>query len=112
MPEVEAVVICLPPALHAEYAIAAFQAGKHVYLEKPIATNLLDARAVVEAWRKAGTVGMMGFNYCFNGLYQSAKQYVRSGPLGDLVPSERCFHHQHTSFLSGSKLVKTGAAHY
>lgn len=78
MPEVEAVVICLPPALHADAAIASFEAGKHLYLENPIATSLADAREVVGAWRKAGTVGMIGFNYRFNLLYQSAKQFIQS----------------------------------
>ncbi len=91
MRDLQAVVICLPPALHAETAIASFHAGKHVYLEKPIATNLADAHAIVEAWRKAGTVGMMGFNYRFNEFYQSAKQYILSGRLGNLVAVRTVF---------------------
>lgn len=91
MPEVEAVVICLPPALHAGAAIASFQARKHLYLEKPIATSLADARAVVQAWRQAGTVGMTGFNYRFNVLYQSAKQFIQTGGLGDLVAVRTVF---------------------
>jgi myo-inositol 2-dehydrogenase/D-chiro-inositol 1-dehydrogenase len=91
VPEVEAVVVCLPPALHAEAAIASFQAGKHLYLEKPIATNLSDARAVLQAWRQAGTVGMAGFNYRFNLLYHSAKQVIQSGGLGDLVAVRTVF---------------------
>ncbi len=85
MTDIKAVVICLPPALHAEAAIAAFEAGKHVYLEKPIATNLIDARAVVETCRSSDLVGIMGYNYRFHTLYQAAKQYIQSGQLGDLV---------------------------
>jgi myo-inositol 2-dehydrogenase / D-chiro-inositol 1-dehydrogenase len=84
-PEVEAVVICLPPALHAEAAIAALQHGKHVYLEKPLATTLTDGQAVLEAWAAAGTVGMIGFNYRFNPLYEAARRHVRAGRLGALV---------------------------
>jgi predicted dehydrogenase len=87
----EAVVVCLPNALHAEAACAAFARGMHVYLEKPVATNLADARAVADAWRRAGTVGMIGFNYRFNKLYAAARRHVRSGRLGELVAARTVF---------------------
>ena len=58
---IDAVVICLPTGMHAESAVAAFGAGKHVYLEKPIATNRADAEAVMDAWRASGRVGQIGF---------------------------------------------------
>jgi len=91
MPEVDAVVICLPNALHAEAAVAALQRGKHVYLEKPLATNLEDARKVLSAWRNTSVVGMIGFNYRFNALYQAAKQQMQSGTLGELVSVRSVF---------------------
>jgi predicted dehydrogenase len=84
-PELDAVVICLPPALHAQAAIAAFEKGKHVYLEKPLATNLDDARHVLAAWKKAKAVGMIGFNYRFNPLFQKLREHVESQKLGQLV---------------------------
>lgn len=84
-PEVEAVVICLPNALHAEAAVAALERGKHVYLEKPLALSLDEGRSVLAAWRRAGVVGMIGFNLRFQPLFQAAKQHVQSGRLGDLV---------------------------
>lgn len=90
-PDVEAVIICLPNALHAETAIAALNAGKHVYLEKPLATNLDDGRRVLTAWRRSGLTGMIGFNYRFNPLYQAAKQYVQSNRLGELVSVRSVF---------------------
>jgi len=83
--EIEAVVICLPNALHAEVAIAALQHGKHVYLEKPLATNLDDGRRVLSAWRRAGVVGMIGFNLRLHALFQEAQQCLRSGRLSPLV---------------------------
>ena len=80
--DVEAVVICLPNALHAIASIAALERGKHVYLEKPLATSSDEALAVIKAWQRAGVVGMMGFNYRFNKLYASVRDCVRSGVLG------------------------------
>ncbi len=89
--DVEALVICLPNALHAPAAEAALKRGKHVYLEKPIATNLKEGQSLLEVWRNAGTVGMAGFNYRFNPLYQAAKQYIQSGKLGELVSVRSVF---------------------
>lgn len=89
--DAEAVVVCLPPALHAEAAVQAFEAGRHVYLEKPIATTLDEARAVVEAGRKAGTVGMMGFNYRFGPLHLEAREQLRAGRAGQLVGARTVF---------------------
>lgn len=91
LPEVDAVVVCLPNALHAEAALAALQQGKHVYLEKPLATDLDDARRVLSVWRSAGVVGMIGFNYRFNALYRAAKQYIQTGELGELVSVRSVF---------------------
>lgn len=89
--ELDGVVVCLPPALHAEAAIAAFRAGRHVYLEKPIATSLEEATAVLEAWRSAGTVGMIGFNYRFHPAYRAAREILRSGRIGEPVAVRTVF---------------------
>lgn len=91
MPEVEAVVICLPNALHVEAAVAAFEQGKHVYLEKPLATNLPEAQSVLTAWRRAGAVGMIGFNFRFNPLYQALKQRLQSNRIGELISARSVF---------------------
>ena len=90
-PQVEAVLICLPNALHAEAAVAAFDQGKHVYLEKPLATNLDEAHRVLMAWRRAGKVGMIGFNLRFNPLYQALQRHLQSGRLGPLVSARSVF---------------------
>jgi myo-inositol 2-dehydrogenase/D-chiro-inositol 1-dehydrogenase len=91
LPALDAVVICLPSALHAEAAVAAFWNGKHVYLEKPLATDLGEARAVLSAWQQAGVAGMIGFNYRFNPLYQAARRQILSGRLGELVTVRSVF---------------------
>ena len=89
--EVEAVVICLPNALHGKAAITALQRGKHVYLEKPLAISLSEAQSVLAAWRQSRRVGMMGFNYRFNALYQGVRQQIHSGRIGELVGARSVF---------------------
>ena len=91
MPAVEAVVICVPTALHAEVTLAALQHRKQIYLEKPLATDLDEARRVVTAWRAAGVIGMIGFNYRFSPLYQSVRELVQRGTLGTLVGMRSVF---------------------
>jgi myo-inositol 2-dehydrogenase/D-chiro-inositol 1-dehydrogenase len=82
MPDVDAVVIALPPALHAPAAIAALERGKHVYVEKPLATNVADGRRVLDAWEGTGLVATMGFNYRRNPLVQRARDALVAGVVG------------------------------
>ncbi|MCK5440140.1 MAG: Gfo/Idh/MocA family oxidoreductase [Gemmatimonadetes bacterium] len=85
MPKVEAVVVCVPSGLHAEVAVAALDRGKHVYLEKPLATTWDEARSVLSALERSGTVGMIGFNYRFNRAYLELKRCLQSGEYGEWV---------------------------
>jgi predicted dehydrogenase len=82
---VDAVVICLPPHLHAPSAIAAFDAGLHVYLEKPLAPSTAEAVPVIEAWRRAGTVGMLGFNFRFHPQARQIRERLRRGDIGEVL---------------------------
>jgi myo-inositol 2-dehydrogenase/D-chiro-inositol 1-dehydrogenase len=85
MPDVEAVVVCAPSGLHAEVAMAALDRGKHVYLEKPLATTRDEARSVLSALERAGTIGMIGFNCRFNRAYLELKRCLQSGKYGEWV---------------------------
>ncbi|HEY7473121.1 MAG TPA: Gfo/Idh/MocA family oxidoreductase [Gemmatimonadota bacterium] len=90
-PDVDAVVIALPTGLHAASAVAAFEAGKHVFLEKPLATRLDDGRAVLAAWRASGRTGMIGFNYRFNRLHVELKRFLEARRLGRPVAVRSIF---------------------
>ncbi len=79
---VEAVVVCLPTAAHAGAAVAALEAGRHVYVEKPMATTTADARAVIAAWRAAGRVAAVGHNYRFAPAYQELRRALDAGRIG------------------------------
>lgn len=81
----DAVVVCTPTPLLAATAVAAFDAGRHVYVEKPLATSEHDALALHAAWRRAGRVGIVGFNYRQHPLLQQARRLLREGVIGDLV---------------------------
>jgi len=91
MRDLDAVIVCVPTALHGEVAIAAMQLGKHMYLEKPIATRLEEADKIVRAWKQSGVVGMVGFNYRFNALHQAARMQIQAGKLGPLVGARSVF---------------------
>lgn len=82
--DLDAVAICAPTPLHAELAVAAAAAGKHFYLEKPIATSLAEAQRVLESEARAGVVGAVGFNRRLHPLYAHARRMLRSGRIGPI----------------------------
>ncbi|SHF19588.1 Predicted dehydrogenase [Kaistia soli DSM 19436] len=81
-PEVEIVSITTPNAFHAEMAIAALEAGKHVWCEKPMATSLADAEAMLAAAGKAGKVTALGYNYIQNPAMWHMKALIAEGAIG------------------------------
>ena len=72
----DAVFICTPNTKHTAVSIAAADAGKHVFSEKPMATNLEEARAVLEAANKSNKVFQVGFNRRFAPVYQKLKSII------------------------------------
>lgn len=89
--KLDAVVICLPPALHAVAALASLENGLHVYIEKPLATTLDDGKRVVKAWKRAETVGHMGFNFRFHPLVLKLRQAIEDGLAGEIVAVRMSF---------------------
>lgn len=86
--DVEAVVITAPNHRHAELAIAAAEHGKHVLVDKPIATRLGDARAMIEACRRAGVALAVGASSRFLRGFRLCKKLVTDGTLGTLALAE------------------------
>ncbi len=84
LPEIDAVSICVPNYLHAEMAIAAFEAGKHVLCEKPLCINPKDGEAMVAASQKANKKFMTAFNNRFRGDTQTLKKFIEGGELGEI----------------------------
>jgi len=80
--DLDAVTVALPTYLHARAAIAAFEAGKHVMLDKPFAMSTAEAMRVVEAANKAGKVLAVGMNQRFRRESQTVRTLVERGELG------------------------------
>ena len=87
-PEVDAIVIATPPALHAPMGLAAIAAGKHVLCEKPLATTIAEAISLRDAARRAGVVHMLNHQVRFVPPFARAKQLVDAGYLGDLAVAD------------------------
>jgi predicted dehydrogenase len=85
--DIHIVDICAPGWMHAEIAIAALEAGKHVLLEKPLANTLAEAEAITaaaQAARAKGVQSMVGFNYRRVPALALAKELVSEGRLGNV----------------------------
>lgn len=83
-PSVEAVVVATPPATHLEVAMAAIEAGKHVLVEKPLASSYAEGRALVNAADEQGVVLMCDHTYCYTPAVQRIRELLHSGVLGEL----------------------------
>jgi len=82
--DIDLIDINAPSDAHKEIALAAAAAGKHLFCEKPLALNLADSKAMLEAAEKAGVKHMVGFNYRFSPAVQLAKKIISEGRLGEI----------------------------
>jgi predicted dehydrogenase len=71
-----------PTHLHADLVISACEAGKHVYVEKPLAASTADGLRVVEAAGRSGVTVSVGFNRRFHPLFEQARQMLIDGRIG------------------------------
>ena len=89
--ELDAVVIESPPYFHPEHAVAAVDAGKHVFLAKPVAIDVPGCKSIEASGQKATSknqVFLVDFQTRANGFYREAVRRVRAGDLGQLVMGE------------------------
>ncbi|QNF35433.1 Gfo/Idh/MocA family oxidoreductase [Adhaeribacter swui] len=87
-----AVVIATPSALHAEQAIAALNAGKAVFCQKPLGRNQTETQNVVEAARAANKLLGVDLSYRFTQAMQEVYRVIQSGELGTIYGVELTFH--------------------
>jgi predicted dehydrogenase len=84
-PEIDIVDIVTPNNSHAEIAIAAAKAGKHIICEKPLARTGAEAKTMLDAVEKAGVINMVAFNYRRTPAVALAKKYIDEGRIGTIV---------------------------
>jgi predicted dehydrogenase len=84
-PSIDVIDIATPNNLHAEIAIAAAEAGKHIICEKPLAPTASEARRMYEAAQKAGVVTAVAFNYRRTPAVALAKKYIDEGAIGTIL---------------------------
>jgi predicted dehydrogenase len=83
-PDLDAVAIATPPSRHHAMALAALRAGKHVWVEKPLALTAADGRELVEAARAAGRCLFVDETFLYDPLVREMKRLIDSGALGDV----------------------------
>lgn len=80
--DVDAVVVCTPPHVHAEISIAAMKAGKHVLCEKPLTRTVAESEQMVAVAKETGRVLKCGFNHRHHPAIRDAKKIVDGGGIG------------------------------
>ncbi|QJU55244.1 Gfo/Idh/MocA family oxidoreductase [Herbiconiux sp. KACC 21604] len=83
--EIEAISVTAPNFLHREIGVAVAEAGKHLWIEKPVGVTADDARAVRDAVERAGVRATVGFNYRNPPAVRAARELISSGSLGELT---------------------------
>ncbi len=101
--DVEWVMIASWNKFHAEQTVAAFEAGKHVFCQKPLATTLDDCIAMRDAWQKSGKQFVIGFNLRYSPHYRKVKELLKSGVIGDIISFEfnETLDFNHGGFIMG-----------
>jgi len=81
-PEIDIIYVVTPNGLHAEHAIAAARAGKHVICEKPMANTVAECDAIIAACEKAGVRLSIGYRLHFDPYHEVLREFVRTGECG------------------------------
>jgi UDP-N-acetylglucosamine 3-dehydrogenase len=84
-PEIDAVTICTPTVTHADLAIRAIEAGKHVLVEKPMTNDIDEAKTLIKAAKRKGVHLAVGFVERFNPAVREAMRVVNEGSVGRVI---------------------------
>ena len=109
-PDVDAVYIATPHPGHAEWAIKAAEAGKHVLVEKPIALSAFEADAIFHAHSKAGTFAGEAFMYRLHPQTRKLGELIGSGTIGEVRMIQSSFGFQMPRFMPEHRLFSNELA--
>jgi predicted dehydrogenase len=82
--EIDAVFIMTPEHLHHRMTIDALRAGKHIYIEKPLAHTIEEGEDIIREWKRSGKVVQVGTQNRSSSLYRKAKEMIQQGMVGDV----------------------------
>jgi len=107
---IDAVYVALPNSMHAEYTIRSAKAGKHVLCEKPMATSVADAEAMVAACKAARVKLMIAYRLHFEPTNLKAIKLIRDGALGKVqsIISSKRVHIAQNEWRTNKKLAGGG----
>ena len=123
MDEVEAVIISTPNNRHYQIVLDAFDAGKHVFCEKPMEVTLQRCREMVRAWKQSGLVFQIGLVYRYSPLFRRMAQLIQDGAIGqpwmawchefrEPFPIGRTREWRYSEAQSGGALVEKDCHHF
>lgn len=92
-PEIHVIDICTPHSLHADQAVQAAEAGKHLIVEKPVATNFADCERVADAIQANGVQAMVCFECRFSAQFRMIRSILDQGLIGDVHYAEVDYYH-------------------
>ena len=120
--EVEAVAVLTPTPSHAEIALAALEAGKHLFIDKPLATNLAECDQLIERAADSTAKVLVGFNFRWHRLIRRAREMIRKGAVGKIKAIRSVYTHWHPGDtaqawhkkreLGGGVIFNDGVHHY
>jgi predicted dehydrogenase len=120
--ELDAVAVLTHTAAHTEAGVAVLEAGKHLFLEKPVALTAGDANRLIEARERAGRVAQVCFNLRWHRLIRQARELIRQGVVGQVKAIHSVYTHDRTGetapewhrklSLGGGVMLNEGVHHY
>lgn len=109
--DIDVVYIVVPTGLHAKYAIAAANAGKHVWCEKPMAMNTVECQSIIDACAKNNVTLSIGYRMLHETNTKTLISYVDSKPFGKIagIQASACYRGGRPSIWRGTKSMGGGA---
>ncbi len=102
-PDVDVILLCTPDYAHREPAVACFEAGKHCLVEKPLATDPADARAICEAALRSGKLLHLGFVLRYDPCAEQLRALVTGGAIGKVIA---CIAHEAVGWFHGATYMR------
>jgi predicted dehydrogenase len=119
--DIDAISVTAPDFTHEKYVVAALEAGKHVFCEKPLSISIAGCDHILRTWKSTGKHLMVGFNMRYMNMFRTMKEIVDSGTIGEIkavwvrhfvgMGSDYYFHDWHGSRDNVNSLLLQKGSH-